>query len=265
MARSWKAWPARMRPSLYDRQKNLIMICHRHSPIPWIVIFTLAPLCNAEPDQTLQPLVRQTAPNLYQIGIVSINKETRELIIPANTNITEPGTIIEYLLIHANGEKIHESLLTTQADPFHVNIAIKLLNYQESPELFKVRRPDGSIGEKYPVVSEEIKAAARFRVLVSWMDGETEKTIPVTEWIHNESSGKNMSPTAWVYNGSFVYDKKFNAQLTGSILAIFSDIGAIANYSGEDRNDDTLWSPSRDTPPAGTAVKVILKPWIAVP
>ncbi|MGB1873538.1 MAG: YdjY domain-containing protein [Akkermansiaceae bacterium] len=244
----------------------MITICHRNSPIPWILMamLGLAPFCCANPEEAVQPMVKQTSPNTYQIGIVSFNKETRELVIPANTNITEPNTVIEYLLIHDNGEKIHESLLTTQADPFHINIAIKLLNYQESPELFKVRRPDGSIGKKYPEVSEEIKAAARFRVLVSWMDGGTEKTIPVTEWIHNASSGKNMNPTAWVYNGSFVYDKKFNAKLTGSILAIFSDIGAIANYSGDDRNDDTLWSPSRNVPPAGTPVKVILKPWIAV-
>lgn len=210
-------------------------------------------------------MVKQTGPNIYEIGIVSLNKETREIVIPARTNITDAGNIIEYLLVHSNGEKIHESLFTTDADPFQINIAIKLLNYKESPELFKVRKPDGSIGEDYPVVAEEIKKAARFGIHVSWMDGKKEKTIPVTEWIYNNSTQKNMSPTAWVYNGSYVYDKKFNAKLTGSIVAIFSDIGAIANYSGDDRNDDTLWSPSRDTPPEGTAVKVILKPWIVVP
>ncbi len=228
-------------------------------------ILISALISDADPDQALQPMVKQTAPNIYEIGIVSFNKETREIVIPARTNITEPETIIEYLLVHSNGEKIHESLFTTDADPLHINIAIKLLNYKESPELFKVRKPDGSIGDDYPVIAEEIRKASRLSIHVSWLDGKKEKAAPVAKWIYNGATQKSMSPTAWVYNGSYIYDKKFSAKLTGSIVAIFSDIGAIANYSGDDRNDDTLWSPSKDTPPSGTAVKVILKPWIAVP
>jgi hypothetical protein len=71
------------------------------------------------------PLVKKISPHQYQIGIISLNKETREICIPAQTNITKPESVIEYLLVHSNGEKIHESLLTTAADPTHINIALK--------------------------------------------------------------------------------------------------------------------------------------------
>ena len=216
-------------------------------------------------DHQAEALVKKISLNTYQIGKVILNKETREISMPAHTNITDPKTIIEYLLVHYNGEKIHESLLTTEADPTHINIAFKLLNYQESLELFRERKADGSISDQYTVVAEDIKKAARFSVYITWKDGITEKTIPVTQWVYNQASKKNMPATPWIYNGSYIYEKKFDAKLSGSIITIIPNIGAIANYSGDDRDDDNLWSPSANTPEEGTPVKVTLKPWLAVP
>jgi hypothetical protein len=211
------------------------------------------------------PLVKKISPHQYQIGIISLNKETREICIPAQTNITKPESVIEYLLVHSNGEKIHESLLTTAADPTHINIALKLLNYRESQELFRLRNPDGFFTDQYPTVAEDIKKAARFSIQITWQDGTLEKTIPVTDWIYNEATQKPMVSAPWIYNGSYIYEKAFNAKLTGSIITIYPNEGAIANYSGDDRNDDTLWSPAKSTPEEGTPVKVTLKPWDAVP
>ena len=222
-------------------------------------------LPDEQKNEQTEPLVKKISATIYQVGKVTLNKETREISMPAHTNITDPETIIEYLLVHFNGEKIHESLLTTEADPTHINIAFKLLDYQESLELFRVRKADGSISDKYTVVAKDTKKAARFSVHITWKDGTTEKTMPVTRWIYNQASKKNMPPTPWIYNGSYIYEKKFDAKLSGSIITIFPNIGAIANYSGDDRNDDNLWSPSPNTPEEGTPVKVTLKPWLAVP
>lgn len=235
----------------------------------YLIIFAYSALSGfvtpANADEQARPLVKKISPCVFQVGKVTFNQVTREIVIPANTNITDPESIIEYLLVHYNGEKIHESLLTTEAEPTNINIALKLLNYKESRELFRVRNPDGSFSDKYPDVAEDIKLAARFVIHITWNEGDTEKTIPVTQWIYNKSAKKNMSPTPWVYNGSYIYERKFNAQLTGSIFTIFPNSGAIANYPGDDRDDDTLWTPSSETPEEGTPVKVILKPWRAVP
>ena len=212
-----------------------------------------------------KPLVKKIAPQLYQIGVISFNKETREVYIPAQTNITDPSAVIEYLLVHSNGEKIHESLLTTAADPTHINIALKLLDYKESQELFRLRDAKGFFTEKYPIVADDIKKAARFEIFITWKDEQKEKTIPVTDWIYNQATEQNMITVPWIYNGSFIHKKAFNAKLTGSIITIYPNSGAIANYSGDDRSDDSLWTPSKNTPEEGTSVKVTLKPWAPVP
>lgn len=214
---------------------------------------------------TPEPLVKKISPVSYRIGKITFNKDTREITLPAQTNITNPDTILEYLLVHINGEKIHEALIATEADPSHLNIALKLLNYKESRELFRLPRPDGTPSEEYPVVTDEIKKSARFGVYITWKDGETHKTIPATQWIEHRVLKKPMSNLPWVYNGSFIYEQKFNAKLTGNILTIFPDEGSIANYPGKDRWDDTLWVPAAGIPEEGTPITVSLKPWKTAP
>ncbi|MBT8044337.1 MAG: hypothetical protein KJO79_05245, partial [Verrucomicrobiae bacterium] len=127
-----------------------------------------------------EPLVKKISPSTYQIGRILINKETRKITLPASTKITDPDSIIEYLLVHENGEKVHETLLVTPAEPTHVNIALKLLNYKESLELFPIIKEDGTPTDKYPDVPDEIKKAARFTIQVTWKDGQKEKTLPAT-------------------------------------------------------------------------------------
>lgn len=227
---------------------------------------TVAP----EPETTVkaaqpEPLVKKISATTYQIGQITFNKDTREISLPAQTNIITPETPLEYLLVHSNGEKIHESLLVTEADPTHVNIALKLLNYKESPELFRLPREDGTPSEQYPEVTDEVKQAARFEVLITWKDGNVEATLPATRWIHHRVTGKAMPETPWVYNGSYIHEQKFHAKLTGNILTIFPDVGSIANYPGEDRWDDTLWHPAPGLPQQGSPLTVTLKPWAAKP
>lgn len=212
-----------------------------------------------------EPLVKKISPNTYLIGKVRLNKDTREITLPAQTNITNPDTPLEYLLVHLNGEKIHESLLITEADPTHVNLALKLLSYEESPELFRLPGADGTPSEKYPVVADDIKKAARFSVHITWKGSKGKGTFPITQWLQNRLTKKTMPETPWVYNGSYIYEKKFHAKLTGNILAIFPNMGSIANYPGQDRWDDTLWFPAPNIPDEGTPVTLTLRPWAAKP
>ena len=208
-----------------------------------------------------EPLVKKISPSVYQIGKIKLNKDTREITIPAQTNITDPDSILEYLLVHLNGEKVHEALLVTEADPSHINIALKLLSYKESQELFRELKADGTPGENYPVVANDIKKAARFSLHLTWKQGEIEKTAPITHWLKNRITQKPMPNTPWVYNGSYIHNKKFKAKLTGNIFTIFPDLGSLANYPGKDREDDTLWFPAPRIPREGTAVTITLKPW----
>lgn len=213
------------------------------------------------PPDPAAALVRKVSPGVFQIGKITIKQATREIIFPAQTNITNPGSQLEYLLVHFNGEKIHESLLVTRAEPEHFNIALKLLRYKESKELFRLLKPDGTPGEKYPDTPEETRKAARFGIYLTIGEGEKKKTFPATDWVMHRVTKKPMPNTPWVYNGSYVHKKKFKAGITGSIASIFPDFAAIANYPGDDRDDDTLWFPAPRVSPEGTKVTVTLKPW----
>ncbi len=216
------------------------------------------PSMGAAPDQ---PLVQKLSGGDYQVGKVRFNKNTRIITIPARTNIVNPDTIIEYLFVHLNGEKTHEALLTTEADPTNINIALKLLNYKESQELFRIVNKDGTLSDKFPEPAEDIKKAARFDIQVTWLDKGVTKTRPITHWLRHTGNEQKMPNTPWVYNGSYVHGGKFKAKLTGSIIAILPDAGAIANYPGNDRHDDTLWTPAVNLPVERSELTVTIKPW----
>ncbi|NWK57155.1 hypothetical protein HW115_16150 [Verrucomicrobiaceae bacterium N1E253] len=208
-----------------------------------------------------KPMVKKISGDTYQIGKITFNKSTREIHLDTMTNIVDPGTPLEFLLCHSNGEKVHESLLVTEADPTHLNIALKLLNYKESQELFRQLKPDHTLEDHYPVVADTIRKAARFTVHLTWKAEGKEKTAPITQWLQHRITEKPMPATPWVYNGSYVWEGKFKAKLNGNILAIFPNESALANYPGADREDDTLWLPAERLPREGSKVTVILKPW----
>lgn len=209
-----------------------------------------------------KPLVKKIAEDRYQIGDISFNKKTREITLNSQTNIIDPGTPLEFLLVHSNGEKVHESLLVTEVDPTNLNIALKLLNYPESQELFRQLKADNTLEENYPIVADKTRKAARISIQISWKEGDQLKSAPITQWLRHRVTTKAMTAdTAWVYNGSYVHNGKFKAKLTGNIFAIFPNESALANYPGADREDDTLWVPAPKLPREGTKVTVTIKPW----
>lgn len=208
-----------------------------------------------------EPLVKKMPDGTYRIGKITLNKDTREISLPAFVHITELNKVLEYLLVYVHGEKIHESLFITEADPLHLNIAFKLLHYKESPELFRLLKEDGTPSQKYPKVAEELRKASRFSVHVTWQDKKEKRTALASDWIQHRITRKPMPKTAWIYHGSYIHRNKFKAKLTGNMLAIFDDQGSVASYSGEDRYDDTIWYPSKNVPAEGTKVTITLKPW----
>lgn len=192
---------------------------------------------------TISPLVEKTSADTYQIGLISLNKKTREIRLPAVTHITDSSSIVEYLLTRNNGEKIHETLLTTAASPLNINIALKLLSYPQSQSLFEEdTHPD---------------EAAKIDIQVS----HEGKVTPITNWLQHRDTSKPMPHTPWLYNGSITRNQQFMAELNGNILSIILEPSSLANYAGEDRHESNLWLPATRTPKAGTPVTVILKPW----
>lgn len=214
------------------------------------------------PDQAVEPVkppIVRLDGERYRIGDkIEFNQRTREIRFPAAVNMNEG--LLEYAVVHERG-KIHESLLVTGISATQLNIALALLRYKPSPELYAIPNERGGLTDRFPEVAEEVKAAARLEIKVEWEDGGRKRVVPLEQWIQHAVKGSAMPATLWVYGGSEVHEGKFVPESTGELIAIFITNSSLFNYPGEDNRDDTVWLPyPKRVPEPGTPVTVILGP-----
>ena len=208
---------------------------------------------------TAKPTVEQIDKHRYRIGKIEFDSNTREIRIPATVNMA--AGLIEFLIVHEKG-KIHEALFTTDVSPSDINLAITLLRYKPSPELYALPNETGGLSGNFPEVPEDIRNAARMGIDVEWThEGKTER-IAANEWIQHASTSAAMSSTHWVYGGSQTANGRFSAETTGDIAAIFLSNSAMINYPGNDNGDDTVWLAFENrVPPEGTNLTLIIAPY----
>ncbi|WP_411825353.1 YdjY domain-containing protein [Luteolibacter sp. AS25] len=202
---------------------------------------------------------KQLDENRYQIGSVVFNKETREIRFPAILNMREG--LLEFLIVHENG-KIHESLFRTTASATNINLALTLLRYKPSKELYRIEEKPGIVTGKFHEEPQETQKSARISLEVEYeADGST-KRVPVSDWVTHEITAKSMPPTYWVYGGSFFQDGKFAPDLSGDIAAIFITNSALINYPGKDNLNDDVWTVTTSrTPELETNVTIVISPF----
>jgi hypothetical protein len=214
------------------------------------------------PDQEVAPVtpsVQKLDDSRYQIGEVTLDKETREIRFPAQVNMAEG--LIEYLIVTQKG-KLHESLLVTEISPTNLNLAFKLLRYQPSPELYPLPNETGGVSGQFPEVPADVKAAARVRIDVEWSENGKVRRIPVNEWVQHEVKAAAMPAGPWVYGGSVFENGKYSPELTGDIVVISIMGYCMISYPGEDHDNDSVWIPyPKRVPAAGTKVTVIIAPY----
>src|SRR2546421_11149342 len=69
--------------------------------------------------------LKEVGPGLFEIGRVRVSKVEGTVTIPVEVNMREGA--IEYLLVTTTG-KTHESVFRTDAEPYHIQLAMLLLN-----------------------------------------------------------------------------------------------------------------------------------------
>ena len=200
--------------------------------------------------------------NRFKVGDIEFNKQSRIISFPAIFNQREG--LLEYVIVHDKG-KVHESLLRTSINPTHLNLALKLLRYQTSPELFPLRDEEGFPSGLMPLVAPAVKAAARVEIRLLWKDGDTEHSATVNECINNTKNDKAMAAGPWIYGGSAFYEGHFVAEMTGDIVAILTNEAAIFNYPGDSNrvgeNYGDWFVLTKKVPAIGTPVSVQIGPW----
>jgi len=210
----------------------------------------LAPAQEKPAAEPPKPAVEQISPHEYKLGDLRFNSEKREIRLPALVNTREDA--LEYILVHSNG-KTHESLFKTPIPPTNLQVVLKLLRFKSGKgKLFDGLYPPGQL----PTPEPEGDPIA---VFVSW-DGT--KEVPVTELVEDFALKKPMKPDEpWIYNGSEIVNGQFQAEVEGSIIALYLDSLAIMNTVNERRGNDENWFPiTKLLPPYESPATIILRP-----
>lgn len=219
-------------------------------------LFLLSPFTFGEEEG---PKIKDLGEGNYELGLITFNENTRKITFPGEVNMVEG--LLEFAIVEEKG-KIHEALFSTKASPLQLNIILKLLRYQESPELFPIMDENFESTGEFPEVSEERKAAARLELLVSWQDGEERREYAMNDLIYNTAIEKPMAPSPWLYQGSVIFEGgRFKAETSGDLVAIYITQTALFNFPGESNDLDEVWIPNpKLVPPVGTKVTFTFAP-----
>ena len=233
----------------------------------------------AKPKSPEKPKIERLNNEEVKIGKIHLHQKKRELSFKGGINMTKG--LIEYFLATTKSDKVHETLILTDASPTNINIAMKLLGIKESKELFEIFdeetwKPTG----KFPAVSPETHAASLVNIFVEWGKGAKKKRVPANELIHhinwpkkaptpkpneefetNEATLSVMEEGPWLSTGSYMHEGRFKAEIGGIIFGIYTNEQAIVNFFGKDRLLGDVWIPNeKDVPEEGTVVTVFVKP-----
>ncbi|MGC8744238.1 MAG: YdjY domain-containing protein [Verrucomicrobiia bacterium] len=170
--------------------------------------------------------VKQIAPDLFEIGLVRLDSKNKTVTVPATVNMNEGQ--IEYLLVSTAG-KLHESLLKTKAEPYHVQVAMLLLNSKPTPSDSYYKNAEN------PIPGEPVS------IKLKWKTDSGEKTVAAEELIFNIIRKKTLIKGNWNFNGSRIIEGAFIAQRDRSIIAIKPDIDAIFNNPVSCKENENDW------------------------
>lgn len=179
-----------------------------------------------------------------RVGEVEIDPVARRIQFPAEINMQEG--LLEYAIVADRG-KLHESLLSTDVDPLHVQVALTLLGLKGRPDKRLEPNPAEPEGEK-------------LRIEVEW-SGPDGKVIRkrIEQMITDQRSGSAMGDMQWVFTGSRIIDGVLMVLQERSVVAIYRDALAMIENPLPEAIDDTIWFVrTSEVPPIGTPVKVMM-------
>src|SRR5437868_4254023 len=76
------------------------------------------------PNTAKDPPFKEVQPGIFELGSVKINRRERTVSFPAVVNLKAGA--MEYFVVSTWG-KVHESILRTETEPYHIHAAMLLL------------------------------------------------------------------------------------------------------------------------------------------
>lgn len=214
----------------------------------------------AEPKPVSPPGIREIAPGIYQVGGVKLEREARRISFPVKLNMTNGP--IEYLLVTAAG-KTHESLLTTDIEPQHLQVAMLLLGAKGMQAAPLTNAPAGgpitqALGGRNPPLPGD-----SVLVEVSWKKGGQSERKRIEALVFNKRANEPMSAGPFTFTGSRLWQGKFVAQTDGSLISIITDPDAVFNNPRPNRDADDTWvvhGPSVPNADTGLELNITMPP-----
>ena len=190
-------------------------------------------------------LFKRVGPAHLELGQVRLNQETRTITFPATVNLLDVN--VEYLVVTREG-KTHESLLRTEVEPMHLQLALLLLDAKAAGTNALPEAPSPALpGEKLDLT-------------VTWKTGGTTKTVRAEELVLDLQTRVPAARGPWIYTGSRMREGAFAAQVDGSIVSLITDPDALINNPRPGREDDDRWKPNTAVlPPLNTPVEVSIR------
>lgn len=189
------------------------------------------------------PPLKMIEKGVYEIGGVRIIKKEGRVEFPATVNMDKG--LLEYLIVGDLG-KLHESLLSTEVEPYSLQISLLMLGLEGSTNPLAgqgdSRKPEGD-----PV-----------SILVRWGNADKFREVRLEDWVILNK--KPLDKINWVFTGSVVSNGVFLAQAERSIVAVFHDpVAIIDNTMAEGTSDEIWFVNEKKVPPAGTSVTVVIQ------
>jgi hypothetical protein len=188
--------------------------------------------------------VKEVGPGLFEIGRVRLSKTERTVTIPAEINMREGA--VEYFLVTTTG-KTHESVLRTDAEPYHIQLAMLLLDAK------------GRGTNDFPQDKTKPPPGDPIDVEVIWNTKNVQRRARAEEFVFDRAAKGSMRTVKWIYNGSQINAEGFAAQQTGSIISLIDDPDALINNPLPRRDDDDNWQVGTNrVAESGVSVEVII-------
>jgi hypothetical protein len=199
------------------------------------------------------PAIREVSPGVFQVGGVKLEKEARRVSFPAKLNMTNGP--LEYLLVTTAG-KTHESVLTTEIEAQHLQVAMLLLGAKGLAAAALTNAPSGGpitqgAQRNPPLPGDPVV------IEVTWTQGGKPQQRRLEELVFNKRAKEPMTKGAFTFTGSRFWQGKFIAQTEGSLIALVTDPDAVFNNPRPNRDAEDTWVVREaEVPPQDTVVEV---------
>lgn len=191
------------------------------------------------------PQAERITDHLYRVGGALIDTSAHTVTCSGALNMDKGP--IEYLAVTPRG-KTYESLLRIDVRPIHLEVALLLLGLDPVNNL----RYQGD---------DRIPAGPPVEVRVQWRGpAGAEHDVRAEALVKREPGGAAMAEHDWSFTGSRLIHEGLQADLDGSLIAIWHDPAAVLDNPLRSGSDNAWMVDSDRAPVHGTPVRIVFHP-----